>query len=341
MNWRVGELVSTWWRPNFETVMYPYVPPQVDAPKESRKIFLTQLPPTGILAVPKNLQLLAVPLFELFDNAHRYGPVIASLPQLLARVKFVYCDHNAQPLATPHITALQLTNIETYAAIQRRKEMKKIKAESNGQNGSNGMAVDTAPSRGSTVNSNVNAVNAVNAMMPNVNAVTVNAATVNGNHSGNSSGSDHSENVNASNPSHLSNASRNSMESVGRSPNQQIVIPNANPVIRQLNPLMNQYRGNQVGALFAQNVMMAQVQAQQQQQRMLLAQQLLRPRPFANARIIVTPSPSQPAQPPPQPQGNPPIMHGQMGHSALPHRTHPPTTGVPQNNHNMPRRPNQ
>jgi len=121
INWQVGELVSTWWRPNFETVMYPYIPPQVATPKECRKIFLTQLPPTGILGVPKNLKLLAVPLFELYDNAHRYGPVIASLPQLLARIKFVFCDHNAQPLINEHINAYQISNIQVYHKVQKDK----------------------------------------------------------------------------------------------------------------------------------------------------------------------------------------------------------------------------
>ena len=42
----------------------------------------------GVLSVPKNLKLLAVPLMELYDNAHRYGPVISSLPELLSRFEF-------------------------------------------------------------------------------------------------------------------------------------------------------------------------------------------------------------------------------------------------------------
>eukprot|EP01084_Bolivina_argentea_P228622 386101_1 len=134
INWQIGELVSTWWRPNFETVMYPYIPPQVATPKECRKIFLTQLPPTGILGVPKNLKLLAVPLFELYDNAHRYGPVIASLPQLLARVKFIFCDHNAQPLINLHIKAYQITNIQIYNKIQKIKKKKKNKKVINNNN---------------------------------------------------------------------------------------------------------------------------------------------------------------------------------------------------------------
>jgi len=88
--WQVTDLLSTWWRPNFETVMFPYMPPHMTKPKEVRKQFLVPLPEKCVLAVPKNLKLLAVPLFELYDNAHRYGPVIASLPQVLSRIKFRY-----------------------------------------------------------------------------------------------------------------------------------------------------------------------------------------------------------------------------------------------------------
>ena len=163
VNWQIGELVSTWWRPNFETVMYPYVPPQVASPKECRKIFLTQLPPTGILGVPKNLKLLAVPLFELYDNAHRYGPVIASLPQLLARVKFVFCDHNAQPLSNPHIAAYQLTNIEIYSnKLKKMKEENGNESSSKDKDNKNGMDVDNHhPSN----NANVVGMNANNAVL--------------------------------------------------------------------------------------------------------------------------------------------------------------------------------
>jgi hypothetical protein len=35
--------------------------------------------------VPKNYNLVAVPLFELYDNYSRYGPVIASIPSMLSR----------------------------------------------------------------------------------------------------------------------------------------------------------------------------------------------------------------------------------------------------------------
>eukprot|EP01098_Paradermamoeba_levis_P013552 TRINITY_DN6209_c0_g1_i2.p1 TRINITY_DN6209_c0_g1~~TRINITY_DN6209_c0_g1_i2.p1 ORF type:complete len:230 (+),score=55.05 TRINITY_DN6209_c0_g1_i2:887-1576(+) len=90
LDWETGELIATWWRPNFETFQYPYVPPHTSKPKECRKLFLVPLPEKCTFAVPKNLKLLAVPLFELYDNAGRYGPVLSSLPQTLSRFSFVY-----------------------------------------------------------------------------------------------------------------------------------------------------------------------------------------------------------------------------------------------------------
>jgi len=38
-----------------------------------------------MFAVPRNHKLVAAPMFELYDNAAGYGPVIACLPQVLSR----------------------------------------------------------------------------------------------------------------------------------------------------------------------------------------------------------------------------------------------------------------
>ncbi|EMS64991.1 Cleavage and polyadenylation specificity factor subunit 5 [Triticum urartu] len=101
-NWQVGECVAEWWRPNFETVMYPYCPPHITKPKdlgfrngndqfdeqECKKLFIVHLTEREYFAVPRNLKLLAVPLFELYDNVQRYGPVISTIPQQLSRFQF-------------------------------------------------------------------------------------------------------------------------------------------------------------------------------------------------------------------------------------------------------------
>jgi cleavage and polyadenylation specificity factor subunit 5 len=45
-----------------------------------------------VLSVPKNMKLLAIPLFELYDNAVRYGPQLAALPHLLSRYNFIMAE---------------------------------------------------------------------------------------------------------------------------------------------------------------------------------------------------------------------------------------------------------
>jgi cleavage and polyadenylation specificity factor subunit 5 len=88
--WTVEDTVGNWWRPNFEPPQYPYVPPHITKPKEHKRLFLVQLPEKTLFAVPKNYKLVAAPLFELYDNAQGYGPIISSLPQALSRFNFVY-----------------------------------------------------------------------------------------------------------------------------------------------------------------------------------------------------------------------------------------------------------
>ncbi|URE27151.1 Cleavage and polyadenylation specificity factor [Musa troglodytarum] len=56
--------------------------------QECKKLFLVHLSEREYFAVPKNLKLLAVPLFELYDNVQRYGPVISTIPQQLSRFQF-------------------------------------------------------------------------------------------------------------------------------------------------------------------------------------------------------------------------------------------------------------
>lgn len=40
---QIGECVGTWWRPNYDTVLYPYLPPHVTRPKEARRLFIVPL----------------------------------------------------------------------------------------------------------------------------------------------------------------------------------------------------------------------------------------------------------------------------------------------------------
>lgn len=59
---------------------------------------------TWWLQVPKNLKLLAVPLFELHDNVCRFGAVIAATPQLMSRFKLNLSGETAQAIAAKQET---------------------------------------------------------------------------------------------------------------------------------------------------------------------------------------------------------------------------------------------
>eukprot|EP00270_Netrium_digitus_P008813 TRINITY_DN2653_c0_g1_i1.p1 TRINITY_DN2653_c0_g1~~TRINITY_DN2653_c0_g1_i1.p1 ORF type:complete len:223 (+),score=48.46 TRINITY_DN2653_c0_g1_i1:54-671(+) len=92
--WQIGECAAMWWRPNFETMMYPYCPPHITKPKECKKLFVVPLSERQYFSVPRNLKLLAVPLFELYDNVQRYGPVISAIPLQLSRFSFNLVANN-------------------------------------------------------------------------------------------------------------------------------------------------------------------------------------------------------------------------------------------------------
>jgi cleavage and polyadenylation specificity factor subunit 5 len=55
---------------------------------------------TEVLSVPKNMKLLAVPLFELYDNTARYGPQLSAIPHLLSRYNFEFVDEKGNVVAT-------------------------------------------------------------------------------------------------------------------------------------------------------------------------------------------------------------------------------------------------
>ncbi|UJR20875.1 hypothetical protein I4U23_023984 [Adineta vaga] len=89
-NWLVEDVIGNWWRPNFEAPRYPYIPAHITKPKEHIRLYLVQLGESAMFAVPRNYKLVAAPLFELYDNASGYGPIISSLPQTLSRFNFIY-----------------------------------------------------------------------------------------------------------------------------------------------------------------------------------------------------------------------------------------------------------
>ncbi|XP_059284090.1 pre-mRNA cleavage factor Im 25 kDa subunit 1 [Lycium ferocissimum] len=91
-SWEVGECLGMWWRPDFETPIYPFTPPDIKRAKECTKLFLVRLPESCKFVVPKNLKLLAVPLSQVHENFKTYGPIIAGVPQLLSKFSYNIMD---------------------------------------------------------------------------------------------------------------------------------------------------------------------------------------------------------------------------------------------------------
>lgn len=120
----MGECIGQYWRPNFDHHMYPYLPAHVTRPKEVRKLYVVPLQEKAFFEVrlrqkccswvghtsptasrlsacvlsfsklaqhptqiPKNQALTAVPLFELYENAAKFGAVIAGIPVMLSRLR--------------------------------------------------------------------------------------------------------------------------------------------------------------------------------------------------------------------------------------------------------------
>lgn len=92
IGWEVGECLGKWWKPDFETLHYPYMPPNVKKPKECTKLYLVRLPMSRKFIVPKSMKLLAVPLCQIHKNHKTYGPIISGVPQLLSKFSYNIID---------------------------------------------------------------------------------------------------------------------------------------------------------------------------------------------------------------------------------------------------------
>lgn len=58
MKWQVADCLGTFYRPNFETQIYPYCPTHIERPKETKKLFLVNLPEKAFLTVRSHVAYL-------------------------------------------------------------------------------------------------------------------------------------------------------------------------------------------------------------------------------------------------------------------------------------------
>lgn len=78
------------------------------------------LPSLPTLQVPKNMRLVAVPLFEIYDNVARYGPVISSIPTSLSRWSLSLAGRAPAPLPAGAAGAAQQAAAAAAAAQQQQ-----------------------------------------------------------------------------------------------------------------------------------------------------------------------------------------------------------------------------
>ena len=79
--------------------------------------------------MPKNMKLLAVPLFELYDNTARYGPQLAAIPHLLSRYNFEFVDEKGNVCAVTPGTEAPRGGIKVLAGDQEFKEESGVKVK--------------------------------------------------------------------------------------------------------------------------------------------------------------------------------------------------------------------
>jgi len=86
--WKVGELISKLWRPEFDDRVYPYIPSQVTRPKEEISLFQVILPPRCVFALREGVSITAVPIHDILKNPTSLPPTISCLPSLVSRFTF-------------------------------------------------------------------------------------------------------------------------------------------------------------------------------------------------------------------------------------------------------------
>lgn len=83
--------------------------------------------------MPKNMKLLAVPLFELYDNTARYGPQLSAIPHLLSRYNFEFVNESGEIVAATPGLGPDGFDLKTKVLAGGDEDMDDVK----GENGTN------------------------------------------------------------------------------------------------------------------------------------------------------------------------------------------------------------
>lgn len=88
--WRVGDVLAKFYRPEFDERVYSYISPHVTRPKEEITLFQVILPPRCVFGLREGVSIAAVPIHDIFKNPESFPTVIAALPQLVSRFSVYY-----------------------------------------------------------------------------------------------------------------------------------------------------------------------------------------------------------------------------------------------------------
>jgi len=83
--WVIEDLLSIWWRPNFDDTMLPYLPPHVTRPRECMKVYQVIVPEKCVFVTEPGEEMIAIPLFDLLREEVNYSPMLKSIPSAISR----------------------------------------------------------------------------------------------------------------------------------------------------------------------------------------------------------------------------------------------------------------
>lgn len=85
-SYEIGEMIATWYRPQFTNHLYPYLPVHVTMPKEIERWYIVSLPEKGSIAISPKYRLCAVPFYDLQEyDTTKFGNQIGNIPLLVSR----------------------------------------------------------------------------------------------------------------------------------------------------------------------------------------------------------------------------------------------------------------
>jgi len=92
--WVIEDLLSVWWRPNYDEVVLPYLPPHVTRPKECIKVYQVTIPERCVFMVDPDEEMVAVPLFDLcrYGTEATYKVILRSVAASISRFALAFYE---------------------------------------------------------------------------------------------------------------------------------------------------------------------------------------------------------------------------------------------------------